>query len=968
MASTILVGGEAGIGKTRLVEEFAHQARSTGALVGSGRCVPVGPGGLFYGPVVGILRDLVRQAPDAPVAAVLDRLTAGPEVDAAPSQRNKSSASYAGIGHTGNVVEELAKTRLFDAVLECILALAERSPVVLVFEDLHWADSASTELLNFLARNLAQGRVLLVATYRSDEIGRDHRLRPWLSELTRHPRVASMRLEGLRRDDMAAMLGGILGHDPEWTLLDAVWARSQGNPFFAEELTAARAQPSLSAEFQTVMLARVERCSKDAQRLLRAAAAVGASVDHELLVGLNVLGGESIEEALDEVIDDQIIVLQTDGSDYRFRHDLLREAVYASTLPAERRRLHRCIAATLAATESRPFDPGRRAAELAAHWWAAGAWREALDASVVAGDAATDVWAFPEAHAHFERALAAEEHLPAGSVSAADRLALMEKASDAAYFSGEVLRSVELARAAIDGMDATIDPTTAARRYVLLGRNIWAVGGSDAAFEAYHCAAALVPTSPPSAELARILAEEARGLMLLARLRDAASRCNEALTIARAAGARAEEGHILCTLGVCIGETEDTDRGLALLREALAIAKELGNPDDLNRAYANLSHVLNECGRLEEGAALVHESFAWSEAICGARLTSCAMNSLDALVSLGRYDDAERLLAEIDGREVGVCTPHPSMARAQLALCRGRLDEAAEHVERTDELTAPFADVQFRGAYHLLAAELAILRDRPDEAYDELEQALALAANTDDASLRPAMYALATRSLADGVEAAKAHGRRRDVDKARLLAVGFEQEAVALAAGRNGRAACPPRVWALAATCAAERSRLSGSDPDLWAEAKRRWELAREPLPAISAGWRLAEALLEGRADRARAAETLQDAWRASVELGAEALQQQIEQLAQRARIQLRDVDRSMTPASESTLASDLGLTPREVEVLQQLARGRTDREIAGLLFISRKTASVHVSNVLRKLEVTNRVEAGRIGQAHGLD
>jgi DNA-binding CsgD family transcriptional regulator len=220
------------------------------------------------------------------------------------------------------------------------------------------------------------------------------------------------------------------------------------------------------------------------------------------------------------------------------------------------------------------------------------------------------------------------------------------------------------------------------------------------------------------------------------------------------------------------------------------------------------------------------------------------------------------------------------------------------------------------------------------------------------------------RCLADEVDDGRARGRRIDLDKARLLALGFEHEAMAMVAAPDARGGtCSPRTAAFAAMCAAERSRLHESDPECWTEAARRWEAAGEPYPTAYCRWREAEALLERRAARARADECLQEAWRLATAVGAVPLEERIARLAQRARVALHDADAD--PAG-STVADDLGLTPREVEVLGQLAAGRTDREIADLLFISKKTVSVHVSNLLRKLDVTNRVEAGRIGQAHG--
>jgi DNA-binding CsgD family transcriptional regulator len=297
----------------------------------------------------------------------------------------------------------------------------------------------------------------------------------------------------------------------------------------------------------------------------------------------------------------------------------------------------------------------------------------------------------------------------------------------------------------------------------------------------------------------------------------------------------------------------------------------------------------------------------------------------------------------------------------------GRHDEAAQALTITDDMTGRLTDVQGRGSFHMRRAELALVNGRPAEAYEDVERALALAAGTDDETLRPEMYALAVRALADQCQDARARGRRFDVDKARLLALGFLQEARRLVTAprqRGGR--CAPRAVAFAVTCEAERARLDGSDPDLWADAARAWDDAGEPHPAAYSRWRQAEALLERRAARSRAVDCLEAAWRTSVALGARPLQEEIGRLAQRARIPLPEDEGAVAKSAESTVAADLGLTPREVEVLGQLAAGRTDREIADLLFISKKTVSVHVSNLLRKLDVTNRIEAGRIGQAHG--
>jgi ATP/maltotriose-dependent transcriptional regulator MalT len=334
---------------------------------------------------------------------------------------------------------------------------------------------------------------------------------------------------------------------------------------------------------------------------------------------------------------------------------------------------------------------------------------------------------------------------------------------------------------------------------------------------------------------------------------------------------------------------------------------------------------------------------------------------------MGHHDEAEALLAQTGSRGLGSCAATPPAMRAEIATRTGDFGEAERLLAITDQLTAQLADVQFRAAYHMRVAELELLRGRPADAYEQVERALAIAAGSDDELYMPEMCALAVRALADQLDEARATGRRVDTDKMRLLAANHVDDAERLAAAPVARGGtCSPRVRALVSMAVAERSRLHQSDPALWREATDRWAVVGEPYPTAYCHWREAEALLAGRAGRARATECLQQAWRISLDLGTVPLTERIEGLARRARIAPPDaVDHPTVDAS--TVGSDLGLTPREVEVLGLLAAGRTDREISESLFISKKTASVHVSNLLRKLDVANRVEAGRIGQDHGL-
>jgi len=939
---TVFVGGDAGVGKTRLVAEFVRrvQAEIDDVLIATGLCVPVDGGGLPLGPVAGLLRDIVRELGDEVAADVLGPLAQG-------------------------LTGEHTKTHLFESVLAAVNRLGARSPVILVVDDLQWADSSSAELLGFMVRNLLDTPVLLVGAYRSDEVGPEHELRSWLAELSRHPRVTEVHLDGLGKEELTTLVAGIVGHRPDWTLVEAVWARSQGNPFFAEELTAAGPSPSLPPELARVILTRVEGLSKRAQQVLRILALAGMATEHRLLAATaEGFDAEALDAAVAESVNHLLLEVDETGTGYRFRHALVREAVEGSLLPGERARLHRRLADALSA------DPSLRqsAGALALHWWGAGEWAETYTTSRQAADEAASLWAMSEALVHLERALAALERLPADVQPTLDeRLRLLDQATDVAYLAGAGMRAVELVQTAIDLTDANVDAAAAGRRYAVLGRNTWALGDTDVTFAAYRRALELIPTDPPSAELARVLAEQARGLMLMSRYAEAEARCHDAIAAARTVGARAEEGNALNTLGVSRGLLGYVDEALELLHQALAIALELGVADDVDRAYTNLSCVLLETGRLEEAAAVSSEALGPAARSAVLRLNGTAGNAVHALIRLGRWDEADALIAEMGDRGVGICATAPQLPSVPLRVRRGRFEEAATLLTEADERTARLTDVQTRGEFHMFAAELALEEGRPDDAYEEVERALALAAGTDDEAFGPEMSALGVRALSDRFEDAQTHGRRVDVDKFRLLASGLVEDAERLAAAplaRGGQVSV--RAKALALQSAAEESRLREPDADRWRAAAMQWEAAGEPYPRAYCKWREAETLLTGRTERGRAADCLSEAWRAADRLDARPLQARVEDLARRSRIELGDAEAG-DPAPRSTLASDLGLTRREVEVLAQLATGRTDKEIADALFISKKTASVHVSNLLRKLDVANRVEAGRVGQAHGL-
>jgi DNA-binding CsgD family transcriptional regulator/tetratricopeptide (TPR) repeat protein len=548
-----------------------------------------------------------------------------------------------------------------------------------------------------------------------------------------------------------------------------------------------------------------------------------------------------------------------------------------------------------------------------------------------------------------------------------DRIDLLMKTAEAAYMNGELLRSVAVAQDAINAMDADTEPRQAAACYTMLHRNAQAVGESRVASDALDQAVALLPPDVPSAELAGVLAEQARSLMATECYEQAEAKAREAIAVARAVGARVTEGHATNTLGVCIFEQGETEQGLALVQRSLVIATELANPGQLDRAYNNLMYIYNQAARLEEAAQLVFKNVDGRDFMVGARLSAAGQDSAEALIRLGRLDEAEDLLQQIPERGTGTCAFGPYGIRAMLAVRRGRLDQATDLLAMADVASRGLDSIQANAWFHILRAELHLERGEPRAAIEEVERSLTAGIGTDDLLYTLEMHALELRGIADDLDDARAVHRRVDLDKVERQAIGVLEEVDALVAARAGRKYVVfPRMIALVGLCHAEASRVTGPDPDLWRATAASWVAAHEPLAASYCRWREAEYLLGARLDRPRAVESAQFAWQATTAAGAPLLRARVERLAERARITLVAATPAVTGAPHS-VADDLGLTPREVEVLAQLAKGKTDRQIAEELFISKKTASVHVSNLLRKLDASSRIEAAEIGQRAAL-
>jgi tetratricopeptide (TPR) repeat protein len=756
--AVVLVGGEAGVGKTRLIAELMGRCATDGTRVLSGGCMPVGDGDLPYAPIVEILRSLVREVGPGAVREFIG--PSWPELARVVPALGESD-------HAGQT-EQAAQARLFELLLGLLGRLSEQTQLVLVVEDLHWADRSTRDLLVFLVRNLRQERLPLVISYRNDEPGQQQ-LGPYLAELDRVGRVERIELSRLDQVQTGAQLAGILEAAPTADLLEAVFARSEGNPYFTEELLAVVRAGSgeLPATLRDLLRGRAQRLPDHARQVLTVVAVAGRRVPHRLLVAVAGLDDQQLVEALRAAVANQLLVTESGEDGYRFRHALLREVIEADLLPGERARLHAGLARALTEQPELAGDSQAvAAAELAAHWDAAGDPTQALPAKVGAGLAADRARAFPEAQRHYERALQLWEQVSdPGRAAGLDQIELLTRAADAAGASGRTQRALVLLTTALDQLDPTDDPVRAALLHMRLGGQRWGAGDEPACLAALEKAARILPPEP-SPERARVLAYHAKYLMLADRWRAAARRAEEALAVARTVGARAEEGHALDILGVC---TRDIER----LVEARRIAEELGNAEGIARAYLNLGSTLSRGGRQREALDVFRRGLTAARELGLERAMGSvlAVALAQTLFELGDWKESGRVVAE-DLERGGIVPFRLHAVKRMLDLGRGDFPAAREQLE----LAVGLSPSPIEASWPLTSlAELAIWEGRYDDARAAVDQAVNVLQPLDpEEELPPTetaeLPALGLRVEADCGELARAAHSAAGVQEARRRA------------------------------------------------------------------------------------------------------------------------------------------------------------------------------------------------------
>ncbi|WP_158564264.1 ATP-binding protein [Jiangella anatolica] len=933
----VVLGGEAGVGKTRLVTEFAAEAERGGARVVVGQCVNLGGDGLAYAPITGALRELAGQlGADALLTA------AGP-----------GRAALAGLlpelsgGDGDGPPDGTSPGRVYEAVTGLLEQVAADRPLVLVLEDLHWADRSTRQLLGFAVRALSTARLLIVGTYRSDELSRDHPLRRLLAELERIRTVHRIDLPRLTEEEVADQLAGLAGTRPDARAVRRIHARSEGVPFFVEQLADLDDGTSLPESLRDLLLIRVEQLSDDSQRLVRLLAVGNDRVGHDLLAAVADLGADDLDRTLREAVSAN--VLRVDGDGYAFRHALVREAVHDDLLPGEHARLHALYAATL---ERRP-SPGRGVtAEAAHHWFCAHEHEKSFAASLRAAAEARALAAYDEAQRNFERALELWDQVPEAAAEAGlDHAELLARTASAASNAGEVERALALVEASLAEVRAAgdaVEPSRLARLLGFRGTLLSELGRPGATREVER-ALELIPADPPTPQRARLLQKYVSRLMMDGRQADALALGREAAALAHRTGETESEFRAYVVLGPSLVHSGHVDEGLEALETAHRLAGD--RPEWLVSYHINMSDSLHLLGRYTEAAEVAREGIDRARSVGLARTlgTMMAGNAAEPLMALGHWEKAERMVARAllldpPGRHVW----HLTGLRSWLALWRGDVEAASGFAALVRErLAGHDPGPQYVLPATRAGAEAALGRGEPDLAWRLITGAV------DATPGQQYGYVLPLLAAAGWALEARAHSGDATADDVEAGTAWLRDRLAPI--GDWG----PAPVWT--PVIRAHLAGLAGPAPDAWRAALDSVEAAEGPVHLRPfAGYRLAEAYVR-LDDRAAAEEPLRRAADEADRLGAGLVRRWIDGLARRARL-------GLPPSGpDGPGAAFPALTDREREVLRLVAAGRSNRQIGEELFISAKTASVHVSNILAKLGVSGRGEAAARAHREGL-
>ncbi|WP_433002135.1 helix-turn-helix transcriptional regulator [Kribbella sp. CA-294648] len=792
---------------------------------------------------------------------------------------------------------------------------------ILLVEDVHWADWSTLDFLAHSTRNLPERRLLVLLTWR-DETGPPDRL-TWLAELLRYPAVIDMPLRRLTARETAEQVSSLQPGCTAETIA-AIYQRSAGNPYLNAELVSG--DLTVPVSLRKILLARLQALSPAARTVVAATGTLARTLDDDDLLAAVDGDADAVREACDSGL-----VIRDPAAGCTARHPVIAEVAYEQLLASERRDLHARLARYLAGL-IRSDGNAAQVAEVAEQYRRASVRDATFRWALAAARVAEKAFAYSEAGHWYSVASSLWRPSDLADDRGPQRLVLAERAASLLGGAGRHAEALALLEVAVDDSDAEVGTLEA---LLMRGRLRALADDLAGAMADVERARRLAPAGDDRV-LGRVCVAHAMLLGPYARSAEMAMAARMALEHATRADDIRTVGQARATLGGVAANEGRIEDALDEAQAALTIARDLAEPEDLAWAAMALTYAHGLRGDTDEVVAvadtiqselrrlMVNEH--WLEGILES-------NAVYNLYMAGRWDEA--LTRDDRGRPPS----GPAFKDSQLALihmARGNLQTAVE-LQRGQELFTVDDQPQDKRDYAETEAQLRLLQQRPHEALALALDAAELSHDTEDELVAGGLLRI-------GLEAAVASQSPDGFDRLVMLL---------------RRAVSGVEAAAVAAIVDGQRSRLRGRpDPAPWLTAAREWASLGRPYWEAQARLRAAEALLAqpGRLGaRGRATTELEAARQIAEQLGAAPLLGQIQELAKIARIHLDD---SVTEHREASTDPHPTLTARERQVLALLVAGRTNREIGATLYISPKTASVHVTHIFEKLGVRTRVQA----------
>lgn len=942
-----LIAGEPGIGKTRIALELAHHAARHGGRAVWGRCLEE-PGAPPYWPWAQILRTVAEPLTADDLTTALG--SGAPEVASIVPEIAARLPDLPTLPVLSDPAE--ARFRLFGAIARFLIAAARARPLVLVLDDLHWADVPSLRLLEFVAQDMADGRLLVVGTYRETELSRRHRLSDTLGALSRLPHLLRLPLSGLNAEDVRRYVAAAANLVPPESLTKAIHDQTEGNPLFVREvvrflaqngqLTGGGAAIRLPEGVREVIGRRLNLLSQTCNDVLAVASVIGRGFSLDVLLrACQPRIGDAVLEALDEALSAHIVE-ETGAETFQFAHALVRLTLYEELRIGQRRRLHHAVAEAIEAVHRRDLESA--AADLAFQFRASGLSDDidrAIDYATIAARRADKALAFEDTIGFCQNALDLLDTRAADDPGRRCGLLLLlgeaqRKSGDLSGASDTLETGAELART--HGLPVMFGELALAYCYTSYRKNIF-VGHNGAMaprVEAMLSAALGCLTDADASLRIRILALMARLHSLGGAQLDALALATRAVTMARALGDPAVLAMALYNAGTLKShDAHEWDQALAHAAEIVALAGSTGQIEYASAARFRLTLLHLERGDLGSAKAAmaaialtVDDTF--KRILLGWTATFTWMR--------GELDATEQAIVQsmrTRRHEDGADDPM-SILIFMLRREQGRLGE-------------------FRPLVSLFAHQTATPVWRPGLALMWLELGETAAARAVFEDAAGADFADLPRdgrwsaSIAFLAEVCAALGdTARAVELYRLL-LPWADHNIVLGNG-TGCYGSAHRFLGMLAAAMGDR-----------AGAARHFDAAAAMNERIEAWLPLAHthcdhaALLLDGGDRTGATRLLDRAADAADRLGLPAVANRV--AASRARLD--------TPAPPA--AAPDALTTRELDVLRLLAIGRSNADVALVLDISLNTVATHVRNILAKTGCANRTEAGAYAVRHGL-